>query len=466
MTTYCSPRLGQRASCAWLWLAIMLTGCATTTDLGTPLARADSQRGYRFSQPDATRRKDDLLLVTTFSGGGTRAAAFSYGVLQQLRRDSIEHDGVRKPLLDEVDLISAVSGGGVTAASYALEGDALFETFEQRLLKHNLRRSLWLALLNPRTLARLATRRFARGDLIAEELDRRLFRGATFDTLLATPARPFMILNATDLSAGARFEFTQTLFDALCLDLAPYSLARAVAASGAAPPTAAPISLRNSAGTCGYVTPAWARSALVTIDAKSRRAALAQELALYQDSSSIPYLHLVDGALSDNLGVRAAIDAIASLEGERDLASAVGTALPRRIVFIVVDAANTASRAIARQSHAPGELEAARLAALVAIDRYSVESKLVLRGMLDRLVARLASEQPTELYYIDVDPHAVRDRARREHLLSIPTSLSLPAAVVDQVVCAAGEILAAAPDYQRLVRDLGGSPPAAPECGR
>ena len=38
------------------------------------------------TDPDIRTNSDDLLIGLAFSGGGTRAAAFSYGVLSQLDR--------------------------------------------------------------------------------------------------------------------------------------------------------------------------------------------------------------------------------------------------------------------------------------------------------------------------------------------------------------------------------------------
>jgi NTE family protein len=59
-----------------------------------------------------------------FSGGGTRAAAFSYGVLEFLKRTEIvSASGKKIRLLDTVDLITGVSGGSFTALAYGLHGE-------------------------------------------------------------------------------------------------------------------------------------------------------------------------------------------------------------------------------------------------------------------------------------------------------------------------------------------------------
>src|SRR5262245_2495636 len=80
--------------------------------------------------PGVDANSDKLFVVLTFSGGGKRAAAFSYGVLEALRDVKVTTpDGEIHPLLDEIDLISAVSGGAFTAAYYAMNGHETFESF-------------------------------------------------------------------------------------------------------------------------------------------------------------------------------------------------------------------------------------------------------------------------------------------------------------------------------------------------
>src|SRR5512139_2845908 len=106
----------------WVWgvvLMVAATGCAHRV-MNQPLRQYQPQEGYRgknFVTPD---KDEQLLLMLSFSGGGTRAAAFSYGVLETLRDTVVAVRGQEKRLLDEVDWISGVSGGSFTAAYYGL----------------------------------------------------------------------------------------------------------------------------------------------------------------------------------------------------------------------------------------------------------------------------------------------------------------------------------------------------------
>ena len=61
-------------------VALLLVGCATRPS-NPPLARYDHSYGYRVSNWQAERGDPEFGLVVAMSGGGTRAAAFSYGIL-------------------------------------------------------------------------------------------------------------------------------------------------------------------------------------------------------------------------------------------------------------------------------------------------------------------------------------------------------------------------------------------------
>ncbi len=87
--------------------------------------------------------------MLAFSGGGTRAAALAYGILEELRDTTVVIDGQPRRLLDEVDTISSVSGGSFTSAYYGLYGERTFEDFKDEFLTQNIEHKLVRGLLNP-----------------------------------------------------------------------------------------------------------------------------------------------------------------------------------------------------------------------------------------------------------------------------------------------------------------------------
>src|SRR5689334_20839634 len=128
--------------------AMLLAGCATRP-VNPPIAQANPGSGYRFETRQAQVKDKDALVILAFSGGGTRAAAFSYGVLEYLRRTEIVSPKGRGRLIDQVDIITGVSGGSFTALAYGLYGDKLFDDYEQRFLKRDVQGAIVSRSLNP-----------------------------------------------------------------------------------------------------------------------------------------------------------------------------------------------------------------------------------------------------------------------------------------------------------------------------
>jgi NTE family protein len=131
-----TPRIRGALATALVGL-VALGGCATRP-LNPSITQADPSTGYCLATRQAHFKEQETLVILAFSGGGTRAAAFLYGVLEFLHRtESVRANGEKARLLDAVDVITGVSGGSFTALTYGLYGDKLFADYEQRFLKRN-----------------------------------------------------------------------------------------------------------------------------------------------------------------------------------------------------------------------------------------------------------------------------------------------------------------------------------------
>lgn len=427
-------------------LAFALAGCAHYP-VNARLDQYAPTQGYRLENLSAEDNSGSLFVVLAFSGGGTRAAALAYGVLEQLQQTEIVWEGRRKSLLDEVDLISAVSGGSYTAAYYALYRERLFTDFERDFLLRNVQGQLTRKLLAPVNLTRTVSPTFGRSDLVAEYLDKYLFHGATFGDL-QQHGRPFVLLNASDMSLGTRFEFTQDQFDLLCSDLTTYPLSRAVAASSAVPVVFSPLTLRNYAGSCGYQEPAWVQTALDHRAASARRYYQASELRSYLDRTRRPYVHLLDGGISDNTGLRALL--------ERDpqrLPHAVGVAALRTVVLITVSAETRPSRRLDRNEAVPSIFQVIHNVKDIPIGRYSFETTELFKARFEAL-ARNSGNVDTRFYLAEVTFEALSDPDEHKRFADIPTSFALPAGDVVALRQVAGRLLRESPGYRRLLQDL------------
>jgi NTE family protein len=356
-----------------VWLIITVfsfTGCARYL-VNEPLENASMALCYDFSQFNQSPDRDETFVILALSGGGTRAAALSYGVLRELKKTAVP--GTNKTLLDEVDIISTVSGGSFTGAYYALFGDRIFYDFESRFLKRNIQKELALKVANPYNWFRLASPYFSRIDLAAELYDQTIFDSANFDTLAQKTTRPFLIINATNLYHGARFEFTGPQFRYLGSDLCSYPVSRAVAASSAFPFLLSPISLVNYPKPRGYEIPQRDQDALEDYWNNKRRYYAVYNNVIYASPSAHkihPYLHLMDGGLADNIGLRA----IDNLYTRGDIRRKINNGSIRRFLVIVVNAKTESRQDIDKKKSPPGLVTVGFKTATLSMDNYSFET--------------------------------------------------------------------------------------------
>jgi len=459
--------------------AVALAGCASR-QINEPIAQVDPRAGYRpyLLIPKRPNNDPHTLFVLSFSGGGTRAAAFSYGVLEELRRTEVVFDGQRRRLIDEVDLITGVSGGSFTALAYALYGDRLFSEYEGRFLKRDVEGALLGRTLNPFNWWKFIGGSAGRSEMAAEYYDEILFEGATFGDLL-DKSGPVAIATGTDLSTGSRLAFFQNDFDLLCTDLNKVRLSRAAATSSAVPVVLSPVTFNNYGGTCGFQYPAWVRD-VANPENRSRPAGRAlqryREMQDFQNSKERPYIHLVDGGVSDNLGVRGVLESLDELAASSAFRGEVGFGGIRRIVLFVVNARSSPRTDWDRNESPPGFVVQLLQSSSVPIERYSFETVETMKDRAEIVVwrrelliarARLAGATEAEaeasvpkitLHALDVSFDEIPDPKERAYFMNLPTSFVLPAEDIDRLREVAGRLMRQSAEYESVVREMGGTP--------
>jgi len=457
---------------SWLltFAALLFAASCAHAPLNQPLLGSVSGRVELRSSLPRALNSDELLLVVTLSGGGTRAAAFAYGVLEQLASTEVASSGMTHRLLDEVDVISAVSGGSFVAAYYGLFGDRIFADFDDRFLKRDIEAALEWRMMSPLNWWRLSSANFGRTDLAAELYDDTIFDHASFAALARRPG-PLIVINGTDLTLGANFSFTQDQFDWLCSDLSSYQVARAVATSSSVPLVFSPLTLANYAGTCNFHPPFWFRAALDQAGQNTHIHTLAAQAATYLDRDRRPYVHLVDGGVADNLGLRAAVDRL--LIGQA-VEEAVPAALAhaRKVAFIVVNATLEPDFRWDTREEPPPARQIIEATAAAIINRYDYETKNQARRNLQILAQRLLASRcaqtpgtpqsaapttacdPIEVYFIPVGFDTIDDPVERVELQRVRTTLALDGDTVDRLRRVSARALARSAEFQRLVRDL------------
>ena len=465
-----SKPTGVPGACGTIWILLLLfllSACAHYP-VNPPLENVDTtEREIDTTIPAPHEGAKDFFLVLAFSGGGTRAAAFAYGVLEALNSVKIPDSTLsakqkNRTLLEDVDFISSVSGGSFTAAYYGLHGDRIFEDFKERFLLHNVQGGLLARILfNPFNWFRLGSSKFGKSDLAAEYYDDILFKGATFGDMSKRNG-PLIRIQATDMSSGFPFGFTAPTFSIICSDLESFPVSRAVAASAAFPGPFTPIVLKNYAGKCGFKEPRWIQEAVSQRDTASREYHTAKRMHEYFDGESKQFIHLIDGGVSDNLGVRGPTEIVAVMGGEKSFEE-MHMEKPRRFALIVVNASTPSKHKWRIIDRLPGLTDIIGKTSDIMLQSYNFETMFLLRKSLKELEQRSsekgAQHPPIQTYLMDVGFDALTEKAEQMEFAEIPTSLYLPEETVDRIRLAARQILFSLPEFKKLVSDLGGEIP-------
>ncbi len=434
---------------------LLLNGCAVYSRVDNKTIQAQQPIEdwvYKLDMPVA--RSGNVLLMLGFSGGGTRAAAFSYGVLKELRGVRFQEEGRNVRLLDEVDSISSVSGGSFTAAYYGLFGDRIFQDYEQTFLKNNVQKILLNGIFNPLNWWKMLTTGFDRTELAVDYYDTYIFDGKTFADLKATDG-PYIQINATDLGMGNRFSFTQGYFDLLCADYDSFSIARAVAASSAVPIAFAPVVLENY-DTCTIKYPDWFASTRQRAQADLRLAEQLKAVDSYLDKKKRKFIHLVDGGITDNLGIRALYDRVSLLGGTKRAAAQLAKSNRiNKLVVILVNAQTHASQPMEESADEPPVTEVIDAVTDAQLQRYNTESLILVEYNLRKWAAELSAPgHEINSYFINISFDAIGDKDTRQTFNNIATSFALPADEVDQLVDTARLLLRNDPEFKRLLKDI------------
>ncbi len=314
-------------------LALALAGCAGTPDttpvngplLAAPRIEAQGEWSRGFGV------EGDVVMLS-LSGGGARASAFSLGALQELR-DTPARDGGR--LIDKVALVTAVSGGAVTAAWFGLNGPEQLDGFRPAMLDKDWESQIHQSLLSPNNIARAWGGGMNDRENLAGWLDQEVYRGAT---MVAMGGGPRIVLNGTELFTGAPFAFTRTYFDAICSDVSGVLVADAVATSMAVPVFFRPSVLRSFNSDCNGDEPAWVERALSDRDGSILTRETARAVRAWRDPDRVGFLHVADGGVIDNFGVSSLIVMDEAEGGALGPFSKEDAVRMRSLAFVVVNA--------------------------------------------------------------------------------------------------------------------------------
>ncbi|MGZ8291598.1 MAG: patatin-like phospholipase family protein [Telluria sp.] len=443
-------------------LALVIGACSSARPwLNQPIT-STSAAPATLVPAGADGRPPSIIAAVTLSGGGARAAAFGLGVLKELKATGFEWEGRRTTLMDEMGLVSGVSGGSVLASYYVAFGDETFTRFEPDFLMQDFQAGLIAHALSPRSMYRISSPWYGRSNLLAEKLDK-LYRGKTFADLLARRGGPRLLVTASDLTTGAPFEFTPEQFALICSDLGSVPLSFAVAASSSVPLLLSPVTIRNYAGNCPQSRQA---AAAVRGGDNLQARLLHASVQSYLDAGERPYLHLADGGLIDNLGVRGLL--VRTVAGGSLDASFqhLPAGAVRKIVLISVNSERDIGSRIDRSDRVPDTGQVLDALVFGAGSRATGETLEAMNDSFDRWRQELEAVRgkagspfaaDADIHIISVSLRDVSDAQARSALLQVPTALTILPVQVDKLQEAGRAALRGSAEFQRLRASLAGA---------
>jgi NTE family protein len=437
-----------RTSTLCFLISWVLLGCSSYGVVhNQPNANSSPGKPYSLKTYSEAKHPGEFIFILAFSGGGTRASAMSYGILQELRDTPIVVEGREGRLLDEVTHISSVSGGSFTSAYYGLYGDKIFEDFETDFLRRDVEGALTKSLLNP---IHWFTRK-GRSERAVDYYNKILFHDATFADMMQ-PGRPMIVINASDLAHGVRFSFIQNYFNLLCSDLRTFPVASAVTASSAVPVVFNPIVVENYDG-CEQ--PKYPAQVLEMAKQSDELVQLLSGLNSYNDKVDRKYVHFVDGGITDNMGLRAMKDVVTVSGGPSAMVSKMHRKIPRHVVFLSVNASTEQRSDMDQSLKQPSMLASINAMTDVQLHRYNAATVDEAKHELTQWKALMSTpEHQVETYFIEVSFEDVPQPQLKLFLNKIPTSFDLTDEQVDSLISSARSLLIADPEYQRLLNDL------------
>jgi hypothetical protein len=183
-----------------------------------------------------------------------------------------------------------------------------------------------------------------------------------------------------------------------------------------------------------------------------RKYVIAHSLSRYL-AASRRFVRLVDGVVSDNLGVRGPFEPWSSIEVPRQRPADSRT---REVALLIVNAQTTPDEQWDELDLLPSLFAILDAATSAQVNRYNFETIELVRSRFETWNAKTAGWRPPENFsVIETSFVDVADQNERAYLNGLATSLELDEASVTRLRRAARAALRNSPGFQRLLERLG-----------
>jgi NTE family protein len=448
-----------------LFILAASSGCATHF-VNEKLTEGEVNVERRSIEPSDSRP----IIVVAFSGGGSRAAALGWNVLKELRDVRYKSGTHERRLVDDVAVVSSVSGGSTIAAWFGLNGPQSLDEFEPFLVKDNVQ-ALVNASLNPFAWFDHWFSGGSRTDFVVDLFNKDLYKDKKMSEL-NRPGKPFVILNTTDMAGGEIFSFRPDMFNDICSDLDEIPIALAVATSADVPIIFAPTAMRNHSVTgCSWSpSPDWVSNKLHSkyeqyLNLPVYRAARysndlhrGYERFRFRD---IQYLYLVDGGLADNSGAQSLLSTVQSPSDPAGILRLLNKRQVKRLVIVMVNAQSDPVPGEYQSPNRPGIFSMFDSVTGVPINSATAGAIGQVNDTLTQ-ISQFASQFGAQVYnvLVDFDQFRIPEQAKlRDQAKAIPTSWTISAQDREVLKESAATLLHQHPCFQNLLIQLGVNAP-------
>jgi len=376
----------------------------------------------------------NTTVVVALSGGGLRAANFSIGSLLALEQIPFG----KSNLLNEVDYISSVSGGGLAAGAYVAgilskDCQTRSEFVLKKYLSENkkiveslgagfLENGNFFKLINPK----LWFTTLDRGDALQDTISKQYFTLPNFiedcgntvskskevrlghifvpssQSSTVVPTTPYLIANSTNRTNGEIVSFTPAHLENTGISCYTHRMKKQAIDEGFYHELPLAVGIRSSASFPVGIVPA-------TYDIESRSESDNPEYCKSLNSASNwQHLHLTDGGVSDNLGVNTALD-ILNFEHKKWLSKTEPDERqnnPHTFLLIIVDAYNGSNSATTHRESGPGIISDFLKSTNLPLSSFRVLTKGSLRAInQDKLsvIDAISGKTDVNVAYVHMD---------------------------------------------------------------
>ncbi len=435
-------------------LAVALCGCSSFSHTNVALKQEDAPRATKasFTIQQDRGKKEKVLFILSLSGGGSRAAYFSAATMLALEK-VFEHEDIN--LLDEVDIISSVSGGSLPAAYYAVsvdkkdnEAGIFFDRqWNDDTVKELMSRNYKLRWIGnwfwPVNIVKYWFTSFDRTDIMAQTLadnmfNRKINSNDVFDNDLKFKEikedRPNIVINATDGTKKTAsvstlkelpepFTFTDEDFKKwVNSDIGEYDISRAVMASASFPAAFNNMTLRN-----------------------------------FNKDALDKYIHVFDGGSIDNLGLESVKKII-----DKNVVKSPSNYYNKIIVVLIDSYAENTGISSSRYDGRDMFSYIADLNFLDSVDiLLSVNHKKVIKDFIDTNTKEFYYNNHYNFIFYRIALSEVKDKRLLEKVSSIPTDFSIDSSSIKNIDKAVEMIITPENTCLNKIKDLLMNPAAA-----